>query len=136
VVRFLERAPSARARAMVLDHQLLDVRGRDPDADLRAEHGREHALVVAAARDELHRDRARRQREIERRLAGSHDPPLGHMPRARRHKVAAPSRAGRRRRYTPSSDGVAMHWPPSTTSTWPVTYAAAGERRYTAAAAI
>ena len=35
-----------------------------------------------------------------------------------------------------TSAGVAMQWPPSTTSTCPVMYAAAFERKNTAAAAI
>src|SRR5690606_30243450 len=47
------RAPAVAARAVrVLDEELLQVRGRDPDADPRLAHRVDHRLVVAAAAEE------------------------------------------------------------------------------------
>ena len=66
------------------------------------------ALVVAAPGDQLEHDRPWRGHDIERTLRG---------PSARaRDRRAAPGHA----KLMPSA-GVATQWPPSTTSTWPVT---------------
>ena len=51
-------APPARPRALDLDHQFLEVRGRDPQAALGIHRGLDHGLVVALAADQGQRHRA------------------------------------------------------------------------------
>jgi len=58
------RPPPARRGAVILDHQLLQVGGRDPDAAARLHRGAHDAFVVTAPAHELERERSRRLREV------------------------------------------------------------------------
>jgi hypothetical protein len=57
-------APTAPA---LLDHQLLQVGGRDPDAGPRRHHRLDHRLVMRPARDEAERHCPGGPREVHRR---------------------------------------------------------------------
>jgi len=59
---------------MVLDHQLFQVGGGDPDAAPRVHRGAHDAFVVAAAAHELQRERPRRLDEIHPGRPSSYGP--------------------------------------------------------------